>query len=307
VAADGKDFIWWNGKLVPYAEAKTHVLSHGLHYGTGVFEGIRAYKQERGTAIFRLREHIERAVPLREVLPDAHAGPPRAGDRGLPRGRPRSTRWRRPTCGPLAFLGHGQLGVFPKGCPTEIIVAVMNWGAYLGPDALENGIRCTLSSWHRLHHEMFPTTAKGAGQYMNSYLAVSEAKAKGFDEAILLDRHGNISEGSGENIFVIRSGVISTPGLDSSILPGITRDTVMTLARGMGIPVEVRSITRGELYTADELFFTGTAAEVSAIREVDGYVIGSGKRGPITKRLQDAFFAVVRGKDASRSSWLTPV
>jgi branched-chain amino acid aminotransferase len=306
VPADGKNAIWWNGKLVPYGEATTHVLSHVLHYGTGVFEGIRAYEQKSGTAVFRLREHVERLFHSAKCYRIPMPVTPEQVIEGC-RQVVRENRLDECYLRPLAFLGHGQLGVFPRNCPTEVIVAAYPWGAYLGADALEKGIRCTVSSWTRLHHQMFPTTSKGSGQYMNSYLAVSDAKAKGFDEAILLDRQGNVSEGSGENIFVVSKGVIATPGLDASILPGITRDAVITLAREMGIPVEVRSITRAELTIADELFFTGTAAEVSAIREVDGYVIGSGKRGPVTERVQKAFFRCVRGEDPAHAAWLTPV
>lgn len=304
MATDGKTSIWWNGKQVPYADAKTHVLSHCLHYGSGVFEGIRAYSTKKGPAIFRLREHIERLfcsakaykfpmpVTLEQVM---------EGCRETVRANGLDACYIRP----LAFLGHGPLGVYPKNVPTEVVIAAYPWGAYLGPDAIEKGIRTTISSWVRLHHASFPTAAKGAGQYLNSTLAVREAREKGFEEAILLDRHGNVAEGSGENLFMIRNGVLSTPGFESSILPGITRESVITIAKEMGIPVEVRSITRGELYGADELFFTGTAAEVSPIREVDGYVIGAGKRGPMTEKLQSAYFRAVKGEDPSKMAWLT--
>ena len=304
MAADGKTSIWWNGKQVPYADAKTHVLSHCLHYGSGVFEGIRAYSTKQGPAIFRLREHIERLfysakaykfpmpVTLEQVM---------EGCRETVRANGLDACYIRP----LAFLGHGPLGVYPKNVPTEVVIAAYPWGAYLGPDAIEKGIRTTISSWVRLHHSSFPTAAKGAGQYLNSTLAVREAREKGFEEAILLDKHGNVAEGSGENLFMIRNGVLSTPGFESSILPGITRESVITIAKEMGIPVEVRSITRGELYGADELFFTGTAAEVSPIREVDGYVIGAGKRGPMTEKLQSAYFRAVKGEDPSKMGWLT--
>ena len=306
MAADGKTSIWWNGKLVPYGEAKTHVLSHALHYGTGVFEGIRAYEGVKGAAIFRLGEHIERLfasakaykIPV-PVTPEQVL----AGCREVIRANGLASCYLRP----LIFLGHGPLGVYAKNVPTESIIAAFPWGPYLGPEALEKGIRTTISSWTRLHHAAFPTTAKGSGQYLNSTLAVREAKEKGFDEAILLDAQGNLSEGSGENLFLVVKGALVTPGLEASILPGITRDTVITLANDLDLEVEVRPITRGELYAADEAFFTGTAAEVTPIREVDAYVIGSGRRGPITKRLQDAFFRAVRGEDASETGWLTPL
>ena len=306
MAADGTKSIWWNGKLVPYADAKTHVLSHALHYGTGVFEGIRAYRTAQGLAIFRLKEHLERflhsakayKIPMThsvEALTEACRAVVK--DNGL------SECYLRP----LAFVGHGPMGVYARANPTEVVIAAYPWGAYLGVDAVEKGIRVTVSSWTRLHHSSFPTTAKGSGQYLNSVLAVREAREKGFEEALLLDRNGNVAEGSGENLFMVKNGVLATPGIESSILPGITRDSVLTLAREMGVATEVRPITRGELIGADELFFTGTAAEVSPIREIDGYVIGKGSRGPITERVQKAFFAVVHGETPAKQAWLTPV
>jgi branched-chain amino acid aminotransferase len=306
VAGDGKTAIWWNGKLVPYAEAKTHVLSHALHYGTGVFEGIRAYETARGPAIFRLKDHIERlfysAKAYKIPMPLAYEAV-FEGCREVVRANALGACYLRP----LAFLGHGPLGVYAKNVPTEVIVAAYPWGAYLGEGSLEKGIRTTISSWTRLHHASFPTSAKGAGQYLNSTLAVREAREKGFEEAILLDRNGNVSEGSGENLFLVTKGRLVTPGIDSSILPGITRDAVLTIAGELGIDAEVRSITRGELYGADELFFTGTAAEVTPIREVDGYTIGAGVRGPVTEKVQTAFFRAVRGQDPRKEHWLTLV
>ena len=304
MAGDGKTSIWWNGKLVPFADAKTHVLSHALHYGSGVFEGIRAYKTPKGIAVFRLKEHVDRLfysakaykIPM-PVTPEQVF----EGCRQIVKANDLGECYLRP----LAFLGHGALGVYPKNVPTEVIIAAYPWGAYLGPDALEKGIRTTVSSWVRLHHASFPTSAKGSGQYLNSTLAVREAREKGFEEAILLDRNGNVAEGSGENLFLVTKGTLVTPGIDSSILPGITRDAVLTIAKEMGIPTEVRSLTRGELYGADELFFTGTAAEVSPIREVDEYKIGAGKRGPITERIQTAFFRTVHGEEPSKAAWLT--
>jgi branched-chain amino acid aminotransferase len=306
VAGDGKTAIWWNGKFVPYADARTHVLSHVLHYGTGVFEGIRAYRTPTGVAVFRLKEHVDRLfhsagcyrIPMPVTKEQVIEGC---------RAVVRENRLEECYIRPLAFLGHGNLGVYSRTNPTEVIVAAYPWGAYLGPDALEKGIRVTVSSWTRLHHASFPTTAKGSGQYLNSVLAVREARDKGFEEAVLLDRQGNVAEGSGENLFLVRDGVLATPGIDSSILPGITRDSVLRLAKEMGIPTEIRSISRGELIGADELFFTGTAAEVSPIREVDGYVVGAGRRGPVTERIQKAFFRAVHGEDPSKADWLTAV
>jgi branched-chain amino acid aminotransferase len=306
LVADGKTSIWWNGKLVPFADAKTHVLSHALHYGSGVFEGIRCYKTAKGPAIFRLKEHIERlffsAKAYKIPVPVSFEAM-FEGCRAVVKANGLDECYLRP----LTFLGHGSLGVFPKNVPSESIVAAYPWGAYLGPDALEKGIRATVSSWQRLHHAAFPCSAKGSGQYLNSTLAVREAREKGFEEAILLDRNGNVSEGSGENLFVVKNGRLSTPGLDSSILEGITRDSVFQIAKDLGLSVEVRNIVRAELYGADELFFTGTAAEVSPIREVDTYTIGNGARGPITTKIQAAYFRAVRGEDPSKSAWLTYV
>ena len=306
MAGDGTKSIWWNKKLVPYADAKTHVLTHALHYGTGVFEGIRVYRGPKGLAVFRLKEHVERLfhsakaykIPM-PVTPEEVI----EGCRLVVRDNGLDECYLRP----LAFVGHGPLGVYARANPTEVVIAAYPWGAYLGPDAIEKGIRVTVSSWTRLHHSSFPSTAKASGTYLNSVLAVREAREKGFEEAILLDRNGNVSEGSGENIFLVEDGGIVTPGIQSSILPGITRDTVLTLAKDLGIHAEVRSITRGELTGADEAFFTGTAAEITPIREVDGYVVGRGTRGPVTERFQKAFYRVVHGEDASKAGWLTPV
>jgi branched-chain amino acid aminotransferase len=306
VAGDGKTSIWWNGKLVPWADAKVHVLSHALHYGTGVFEGIRAYRTPKGIAIFRLKEHIDRFFYSAKVYKIAMPVTWKdvfEGCREVVRANALEECYLRP----LAFLGHGPLGVFPKNVPTEVVVAAYPWGAYLGPEAIEKGIRATVSSWTRIHLSSFPTQAKGTGTYLNSSLAVKDAREKGFEEAILLDRHGEVAEGSGENIFVVVKGRLVTPGIASSILPGITRDSVMTIAADLGIPCEVRSVGRSELYGADELFFTGTAAEVTPIREVDGYVIGEGRRGPVTERIQSAFFDAVRGKTDVKAAWLTHV
>ncbi len=303
---DGRTCLWRNGRLVPYDQATTHVLSHGLHYGTGVFEGIRAYEGPDGTAVFRLREHVERLFASAKAYKIPMPVTPEAVEAGCLEVI-RANRLAACYLRPLAFLGHGPLGVYARHVPTEVVVAAFPWGAYLGPEALEKGIRTTISSWRRLHHASFPTTAKGAGQYLNSALAVREAKEKGFDEALLLDAAGNLSEGSGENLFLVLRGRLVTPGLEASILPGITRDAVLTLAADLGIPTEVRTLTRAELTLADEAFFTGTAAEITPIREVDGYVIGSGGRGPVTERLQAAFFRAVRGADPAHAGWLTRV
>jgi len=306
MSGDGTKSIWWNGGLVPHADARVHVLTHALHYGTGVFEGIRAYKGPDGLAVFRLQEHIDRlfdsASAYKIEMPRTRAEVVK-GCLEVIRDNELDECYLRP----IAFVGFGPLGVYWRENPTNTAVAAFPWGTYLGPEALEKGIRVTISSWTRIHHAQFPTTAKGCGQYLNSVLAVREAHEKGFDEALLLDRHGNVAEGSGENLFVIKDGRMRTPGLEASILPGITRASVMDLAADHGIPVEVGSVTRGELYSADEAFFTGTAAEVTPIREVDGHVIGNGGRGEITTTLQTDYLNTVRGGNPSKKDWLTYV
>jgi branched-chain amino acid aminotransferase len=292
--------------MVPFAQATTHVLSHALHYGTGVFEGIRAYKGKDGVAVFRLREHMERLhvsarlykIPLRWTVEQLGDGARRVvKDNGL------GDCYLRP----LLYLGLGNIGVNPRECPSRTVIAAFPWGAYLGPEAIEKGVRATISSWRRLHHSMFPTRAKACGQYLNSLLATREAKEKGFEEAILLDHAGNVSEGAGENVFVVSKGAIRTPSLDCSVLPGITRDSMMRIAGDLGIGVSEGHLTRGDLHAADEVFFTGTAAEVTPVREIDGYVIGSGKRGPITEKIQATFFRAVRGEEPRYREWLAAV
>jgi branched-chain amino acid aminotransferase len=307
MALERKGVLWVDGEMVKFADATTHVLSHALHYGSGVFEGIRAYRQkDGGTAVFRLRDHMERlhASARAYKIPVSHA--PEAlceAARRVVKDNALGDCYIRP----LAFLGLGSIGVGSRDCPTVTVVGAFPWGAYLGPEALEKGVRATISSWTRLHHSMFPTAAKGCGQYLNSMLATREAKDKGFDEAILLDRGGNVAEGAGENIFAVRGGALLTPGREASILPGITRDSVLQIAKDLGIPAAEGNLSRGELYGADEVFFTGTAAEVSPIREIDGYVIGAGRRGPITEKIQQAFFRAVRGEEPRHREWLTAV
>jgi len=304
MALERKGTLWVDGEMVPFEAATTHVLSHVLHYGTGVFEGIRAYRGPRGVSVFRLREHMERLhrsaaayhFPLEHGV-DALCGAARrvVRENGLGDCYVR----------PLVFLGLGNMGVNPRDCPTRTIVAAFPWGAYLGPEALEKGVRATISSWTRLHHSMFPTSAKGSGQYLNSMLATREAKEKGFAEAILLDRHGNVSEGAGENLFVVRGGALATPGPEASILPGITRDSILRIAADLGIPATVGNLARDELYAADEVFFTGTAAEITPIRSVDKITVGRGARGPVTEALQRAFFDVVECRVSDELGWLT--
>jgi branched-chain amino acid aminotransferase len=296
--------IWVNGRLVPWDEARFHVLAHTLHYGLGVFEGIRSYRTESGRpAVFRLRDHIRRfldsakiafiAVPYSlEELCDAVVET--LGDNGLDEGYVR----------PIAFLGEGTMGVFPQNNPTQVAIAVWRWGAYLGEEALRRGVRTRISSFARYQPNTMMTSAKLTGNYTTSVLAKMEVKKLGYDEAILLDVDGYVAEGSGENIFIVRDGVIKTTPL-TCILPGITRDTVFHIARDLGYEIVEMRFSRDELYIADEAFFTGTASEVTPIREVDDRTIGSGEPGPITKRIQEAFFEIVRGKSRKYARWLT--
>jgi len=297
--------IWIDGKFVPWDEAKIHVLTHSLHYGLGIFEGIRCYKTRRGPAVFRLHEHMRRLydsarivgieIPFdRKTYTEAILETVRLN--GLE------------TCyiRPLVWLGYGSMGVNPKGAPVRCMVAVWSWGAYLGEEGLKNGIRVKVSSYTSHHPNSYMTKAKTTGNYAVSQLAKMEAVRAGYDEAIMLDPEGLVAQGSGENIFIVRDGIIKTPPLHG-VLRGVTRDTVMELAREQGMLVETSPITRDEVYAADEAFFTGTAAEVTPIREVDGRPIGEGKPGLVTLRLQAAFFAVVNGEDESRLSWLTAV
>ncbi len=303
--ADRDGHIWYDGKLVPWRSANTHVLTHSLHYGLAVFEGLRAYKTDAGTAIFRLKEHTDRLfnsahiymmkIPYdRETLMAAHKEVVRAN-------KLESCYIR-----PIAFYGSEKMGVSPKGASVHVAIAAWPWGAYLGPEALEKGIRVKTSSFARHHVNVSMCRAKYSGTYANSILANLEATEHGYDEGLLLDVDGFVAEGSGENLFMIKDGKIYEPELTSALI-GITRGSIITLAEEMGYTVAARRITRDDLYIADEAFFTGTAAEVTPIREVDGRVIGSGKIGPITAKLQKAFFDVVNGKNNHYSHWLSPV
>lgn len=303
-----KGKIWYNGEFVDWKEAKVHVLSHALHYGSGVFEGIRSYATEKGAFIFRLKEHIERmyySAKLYKIkIPYSKEEIKNAIKETI-----RINKLDECYIRPIAFYGFHHLGVNPKDCPVECAIGVWRWGAYLGEEALKKGIRCTFSSWIKIHPNMLPVIAKAVGQYINSMLAVMDAKEKGFDEAIMLDNHGYVSEGPGENIFIVKNSIIYTPGLESAILPGVTRDTVITLARDMGYEVVEKPITKGEVMTAAEVFFTGTAAEVTPIREIDNVTIGEGRIGEITEKIQRKFFDVVNAKEKKYIDigWLEPV
>jgi branched-chain amino acid aminotransferase len=303
--ADRDGHIWYDGKLVPWRNATTHVLTHSLHYGLAVFEGVRAYKAASGTAIFRLKEHTQRLfdsariylmnIPYSpEVLMEAQKEVVRANELESCYIRP------------IAFYGSEKMGVSPKGASVHVAIAAWPWGAYLGAEALENGIRVKTSSYARHHVNVSMCRAKYSGTYANSILANLEATEHGYDEGLLLDVDGFVAEGSGENIFLVKNGCIYEPELTSALI-GITRDSVITLAREMGYSVSSKRITRDDLYIADEAFFTGTAAEVTPIREIDGRTIGEGRRGPITTRIQKAFFDCVTGKAEQHAEWLTPV
>ncbi|HKI61261.1 MAG TPA: branched-chain amino acid transaminase [Mariprofundaceae bacterium] len=303
--ADRDGLIWFDGKMVDWRDAKVHVLTHTLHYGMGVFEGVRAYAAEGGTAIFRLQEHTDRLfrsahimnMPMpfsKEELNKAQLAAVRENNL--------DSAYLRPMC----FYGSEGMGLRADNLKTHVIVAAWNWGAYLGKDALEKGIRIRTSSFTRHHVNISMCKAKANGQYINSMLALSDALRDGYDEALLLDVDGFVAEGSGENFFMVRDGVIYTPELTSA-LDGITRATVIQLAEEEGYQVREKRITRDEVYVADEAFFTGTAAEVTPIRELDGRSIGSGSRGPITEKLQTKYFDVVHGRSAGHIDWLARV
>ena len=294
--------IWFNGKLVPYEEANIHVLSHVVHYGSSVFEGIRCYETDKGSGIFRLREHMRRlydsAKIYRMEIPYSIEELEAATIETIKKSGLKSCYIR-----PVVFRGTGSLGVNPLKNHVETVIAVWEWGAYLGADALEQGVDVEVASWNRMAPNTFPSLAKAGGNYLNASLVKMDAVLKGYNEGIMLNTQGYIAEGSGENLFLIRDGVIYTAPTSLSILPGITRDAIITLAKERDYRIEERVILREALYLADELFFTGTAAEVTPIRSVDHHVIGSGKRGPITEELQTAFFDVV-SKGVDPHDWL---
>ncbi len=296
-------FIWKDGELIPWDDANVHVLSHGLHYGTGAFEGIRAYETKRGPAVFRLTEHMERlarsckalGIPVdwtadelvkaaKELLAvnELHAGYIR----------------------PVVFYGSGSMGLNPAGAAVHTFIATWEWGAYLGEEGVKNGISVKVSSWRRISHESLMPNAKITGGYVNSILAKQEALRGGYDEALMLNTDGFVAEGSGENLFVVRDGVATTPPIAAGVLEGLTRDTMITLLREDGVEVVETQVTRTDLYYADEMFLTGTAAEVTPIRLVDDQPVGAGEPGPITRRAQERFMLVVTGEDDRHAEWL---
>ncbi|MBC7161251.1 MAG: branched-chain amino acid transaminase [Immundisolibacter sp.] len=302
---DRDGVIWFDGEMVPWREAKVHVLTHSLHYGMGVFEGIRAYKTPRGTALFRLPEHVERMFTSAHIL-QMHIPFSREQIADACLAAIRENKLEGGYVRPLAFYGSEAMGVSAPNLTVHVIVAAWKWGEYLGEGALERGVRLRTSSYARHHINVTMCRTKATGNYINSMLALREAQACGYDEALLLDVDGYVAEGSGENVFVIRKGVIYTPDITAA-LEGITRDTVITLAREAGYEVREKRITRDEVYIADEAFFTGTAAEVTPIRSLDDRLIGEGRPGPITKLLQDRYFATVNGELDGHLDWLTPV
>src|SRR5262245_22057899 len=300
------DVIWMNGKLVPWDDAKVHIGAHVIHYGSAVFEGLRCYNTPDGPAVFRLDAHTERLFNSAKIY-----------RMDVPYSREELTRAQLETVAankldacyirPVVYRGYGQLGVNPFPNPVDVAIMVWDWGRYLGTEALETGVDVCVSSWTRLAPNTMPAMAKTAANYMNSQLIKMEAIKGGYVEGIALDSEGHLSEGSGENLFLVKNGTLLTPPLVSSVLPGITRDTVMALARRLGIPMEEARLPREMLYIADELFFTGTAAEITPIRSVDKITVGSGKRGPVTAALQRAFFDVVECRVPDEFGWLTPV
>ena len=301
---DGK--IWMDGQMVEWRDAKIHVLTHTLHYGCGAFEGVRAYKTDKGTAIFRLKEHTERLFNSAKIL----RMPITFTQQELMQAQldvVKANNLESCYLRPLVWLGSEKLGVSPKGAKVHAMVAAWAWGAYLGEEGLKRGIRVKTSSYTRHHVNITMTQAKAVSNYTNSILANMEATDDGYDEAMLLDASGFVSEGAGENLFVIKGGVVYTPDLSAGALNGITRNTVFHICRDLGLSLVEKRITRDEVYIADEAFFTGTAAEVTPIRELDRVEIGHGSRGPITEKIQAAFFDIVNGRNPKYAEWLTAV
>ena len=299
-------YIWFNGEMVEWDRAQVHVMTHALHYGSSVFEGIRAYDTPNGTAIFRLKEHIQRLFDSAKIywmeMPFDKAAIEQACCDIVTKNGMKSAYLR-----PLAFIGNVGLGVLPKSDKVEVMIGALPWGAYLGDDALANGVDVMVSSWSRLAPNTIPTGAKAGGNYLSSQLIAREARRNGYVEGIALDTNGYMSEGSGENLFIVKNGVLYTSPATSGILPGITRDTIMTLARELGYTVREESLQREALYLADEIFMCGTAAEITPVRSVDRMQIGEGRRGPITESIQKSFFGLFNGETEDKWGWLTPV
>ncbi|HEY7729041.1 MAG TPA: branched-chain amino acid transaminase [Candidatus Eisenbacteria bacterium] len=298
--------IWMNGTFVAFEDAKIHVLSHVVHYGSSVFEGIRAYDTPGGTAVFRLDRHMQRMLDSCKI---ARLDCPYSYDELMEATKETIRRNGGAACyiRPVVYRGYKSLGVNPTGVPVEAAIATLNWGKYLGPEALERGIAVRVASWSRQAPNTFPAMAKTGANYLNSQLIKLEAVAEGYEEGIALDIFGFVAEGSGENIFLVRDGILYTPPISASILPGITRDSIVVLAHDLGIEVREEQIPREMLYIADELFFTGTAAEITPITSVDKIQVGKGTVGPMTRKLQTAFFDIIEGRARDRHHWLFPI
>ena len=298
--------IWMDGELVPWGEAKVHVLSHALHYGSGVFEGIRCYETRRGAAVFRLPEHIRRLFRSAHIY---HMDVPYSQEAVIEAVKETIRANGLSSCyiRPLVFRGYGEMGLNPLTTPVNVSIAVWPWGAYLGEEALEAGVRIKVSSWKRNDQNSLPPAAKATGQYINSILAKVEAIKGGYDEAIMLNIGGTVADGSGENVFAVRDGVITTPPISAGCLGGITRESVIEIARDLGYEVREEHLVRTDLYLADEVFFTGTAAEVTPVCEIDDRKVGEGHRGPVTKEIQGTFFAATKGELEKYGTWLTSV
>jgi len=303
MAIQKTEYIWWNGELVEWDRVTVHVMSHVVHYGTSFFEGIRCYETPRGTAVFRLTPHIRRLFDSAKIY---RTEVPYSQERivSAVKETVRANRLRSGYIRPVVYRGYGSIGVDPTACPIEVAIATIEWGKYLGAEAMEQGVDVCVSSWNRFAPNTLPSLSKAAGNYLNSQLVKLEALRHGYSEGIALDPQGFVSEGSGENLFVVRDGVVMTPPLSSSILEGITRDAVVHLLGDMGVEVREQTIPREYLYIADELFFTGTAAEITPVRSVDGIPVGSGKRGPVTEEVQSRFFGVVQGEREDPYGWL---
>lgn len=299
------NFIWMDGEFIPWNESRVHVMTHTLHYGFGVFEGIRCYQTPKGSAVFRLQEHTERLFNSAHIIGIEIPYDQKTVNQAI-LDTIRKNNFKECYIRPLVYLGSDKLGLNFIGASCHLSISAWTWGAYLGEDGLKNGIKVKISSFSRHHINVTMTKAKVCGAYINSILAKSEAIRNGYDEAIMLDTQGNVAEGSGENIFMVKNNVLKTPPL-SAVLNGITRDTILHFAKKEGMEVREDQFSRDELYTADEAFFTGTAAEITPIREVDNRKIGSGKPGPVAKKMQDAFFATVQGENGNMKNWLTYV
>jgi len=299
------DKIWFNGQFVPWDEAQIHVMSHALHYGSSVFEGIRAYKTATGPAVWLFDGHLRRlfdsAKIYRMEIPYSYDKVKEAILETIRVNKHEACYIR-----PLVFRGYGEIGVDPRGCPVDVIIATIEWGRYLGQEAIDQGVDVCTSSWRRMAPDTFPALAKAGANYANSQLIKLEALENGYVEGIALDVAGYVSEGSGENLFIVRDGALITPPLGFSVLGGLTRGAVITLAKDLGIPVQEQAVPRELLYIADEVFFTGTAAEITPIRSIDRVTVGAGRRGPITERLQVEFFGITEGEIPDRHGWLTP-